>query len=80
MKIQAELATDFGLYGASLLVYKFTPHIINKAAYKLTLARKTDESVSKGRWDFNFKLIQDNYSDHYNACIEIYIQNKYDHK
>ena len=62
MKTQTELTTYFGIYGASLLVYNFTPHVINKAAYKLTIARKTDESVFKGRWDLNlFKLIQDNY-------------------
>ena len=81
MKTQTELTTDFGIYGASLLVYNFTPHLINKAAYKLTIARKTDESVLKGRWDFNlFKLIQDNYNDHYTSCVEIYIPNKYDHE
>ena len=81
MKTQTELTTDFGIYGASLLVYNFTPHLINKTVYKLTIGRKTDESVFKGRWDFNlFKLIRDNYSDHYTACIEIYIQNKLDNE
>ena len=49
MKTQTELTTDFGIYGASLLVYNFTPLLINKAAYKLTIARKTDESAFKGR-------------------------------
>ena len=36
MKTQTELTTDFGIYSVSLLVYNFTPHLINKAAYKLT--------------------------------------------
>ena len=36
---------------------------------------------SKGKWYFNlFKLIQDNYSGHYTACIENYIHNIYDHE
>ena len=78
MKTPTELTTDFGIdIGASLLVYNYTPHLINKAAYKLTISKKKiDESIFKARWDFNlFKLIQDNYSNYYTACIEIYIQN-----
>ena len=82
IKIPAEFTTDFEInICASLLIYNFTPHLINKAAYKITILKKINESVFKGRWDFNlFKLTQDNYSDHYTACIEMYLQNKYDHQ
>ena len=68
MKIPTELTADFGIdIGASLLIYNFTPHRINKAAYKITI-KKNDESVFKARWDFNlFKLIQDNYSNYYSV-------------
>ena len=41
MKIPTELTTDFGIdIGASLLIYNFTPHRINKAAYKITIKKK----------------------------------------
>ena len=52
MKTQTDLTTDFGIYGASLLVYNFTPLLINKAEYKLTIARNTDESVFKRKMVF----------------------------
>ena len=51
-----------------------TPHKTNKKAITMKVQKMSDGSnLFKGRFDFNlFKVIRDNFSNHYTVCLEIY--------
>ena len=71
-----EFTTNFGIQDASLITYTDSPHKTNKKAFTMKVQKIPDGSkLFKGRFDFNlFKLIRDNFSNHYTVCLEIYFQ------
>ncbi|XP_068673326.1 autotransporter adhesin SadA-like [Montipora foliosa] len=71
-----ELTADFGIQDADLITYSDSPHQINKKAFTMKIQKIPDGSnLFKGRFDFDlFKLIRDNFSNHYTVCLEIYFQ------
>ena len=71
-----ELTTDFSIQDASLITYNDSPHKTNKKAFTMKVQKIPEGSnLFKGRFDFNlFKLIRDNFSNHYTVCLEIHFQ------
>ena len=71
-----EFTEDAGIQDVNLIDFNDMPHKTNKKAFSMKVQRTNDGSSEyKGRFDFNlFKLIQDNFSDHYTVCLETYFQ------
>ena len=71
-----EFTEDAGIQDVNLIDFNDMPHKTNKKAFSMNVQRTNDGSSEyKGRFDFNlFKLIQDNFSDHYTVCLETYFQ------
>ena len=71
-----EFTEDAGIQDANLIDFNDMPHKTNKKAFSMKVQRTNDGSSEyKGRFDFNlFKLIRDNFSDHYTVCLETYFQ------
>ena len=71
-----EFTEDGGIQDVNLIDFNDMPHKTNKKAFSMNVQRTNDGSSEyKGRFDFNlFKLIQDNFSDHYTVCLETYFQ------
>ena len=71
-----EFTEDSGILDVNLIDFNDMPHKTNKKAFSMKVQRTNDGSSEyKGRYDFNlFKLIRDNFSDHYTVCIETYFQ------
>ena len=71
-----EFTEDAGIQDANLIDFNDVPHKTNKKAFSMKVQRTNDGSSEyKGRFDFNlFKLIRDNFSDHYTVCLETYFQ------
>ena len=71
-----EFTEDAGIQDANLIDFNDMPHKTNKKAFSIKVQRTNDGSSEyKGRFDFNlFKLIRDNFSDHYTVCLETYFQ------
>ena len=71
-----EFTKDAGIQDVNLIDFNDMPHKTNKKAFSMKVQRTNDGSSEyKGRFDFNlFKLIRDNFSDHYTVCLETYFQ------
>ena len=71
-----EFTEDAGIQDVNLIDFNDMPHKTNKKAFSTKVQRTNDGSSEyKGRFDFNlFKLIRDNFSDHYTVCLETYFQ------
>ena len=71
-----EFTEDAGIQDVNLIDFNDMPHKTNKKAFSMKVQRTNDGSSEyKGRFDFNlFKLIRDNFSDHYTVCLEMYFQ------
>ena len=71
-----EFTEDAGIQDVNLIDFNDMPHKTNKKAFSMKVQRTNDGSSEyKGRFDFNlFKLIRDNFSDHYTVCLETYFQ------
>ena len=71
-----EFTEDAGIQDVNLIDFIYMPHKTNKKAFSMKVQRTNDGSSEyKGRFDFNlFKLIRDNFSDHYTVCLETYFQ------
>ena len=71
-----EFTEDAGIQDVNLIDFNDMPHKTNKKAFSMKVQRTNDGSSEyKGRFDFNlFKLIRDNFSDHYTVCLEKYFQ------
>ena len=71
-----EFTEDAGIQDVNLIDFNDMPHKTNKKAFSMKVQRTNDGSSKyKGRFDFNlFKLIRDNFSDHYTVCLETYFQ------
>ena len=71
-----EFTEDAGIQDVNLIDFIDMPHKTNKKAFSMKVQRTNDGSSEyKGRFDFNlFKLIRDNFSDHYTVCLETYFQ------
>ena len=71
-----EFTEDAGIRDVNLIDFNDMPHKTNKKAFSMKVQRTNDGSSEyKGRFDFNlFKLIRDNFSDHYTVCLETYFQ------
>ena len=65
-----EFTEDAGIQDVNLIDFNDMPHKTNKKAFSMKVQRTNDGSSEyKGRFDFNlFKLIRDNFSDHYTVC------------
>ena len=71
-----EFTEDAGIQDVNLIDFNDMPHKTNKKAFSMKVQRTNNGSSEyKGRFDFNlFKLIRDNFSDHYTVCLETYFQ------
>ena len=71
-----EFTEDAGIQDVNLIDFNDMPHKTNKKAFSMKVQRTNDGSSEyKGRFDFNlFKLIRDDFSDHYTVCLETYFQ------
>ena len=71
-----EFTEDFGIQDVNLITYNDSPHKTNKKAFTLKVQKTNDgSSLFKGRFDFNlFKMIRDDFSNHYTVCIEVYFE------
>ena len=71
-----EFTEDAGIQDVNLMDFNDMPHKTNKKAFSMKVQRTNDGSSEyKGRFDFNlFKVIRDNFSDHYTVCLETYFQ------
>ena len=71
-----EFTEDAGIQDVNLIDFNDMSHKTNKKAFSMKVQRTNDGSSKyKGRFDFNlFKLIRDNFSDHYTVCLETYFQ------
>ena len=71
-----EFTEDAGIQDVNLIDFNDMSHKTNKKAFSMKVQRTNDGSSEyKGRFDFNlFKLIRDNFSDHYTVCLETYFQ------
>ena len=71
-----EFTEDAGIQDVNLIDFNDMPHKTNKKSFSMKVQRTNDGSSEyKGRFDFNlFKLIPDNFSDHYTVCLETYFQ------
>ena len=71
-----EFTEDAGIQDANLIDFNDMPHKTNKKAFSMKVQRTNDGSSEyKGQFDFNlFKLIRDNFSDHYTVCLETYFE------
>ena len=71
-----EFTEDAGIQDVNLIDFNDMPHKTNKKAFSMKVQRTNDgNSEYKGRFDFNlFKLIRDDFSDHYTVCLETYFQ------
>ena len=71
-----EFTEDAGIQDVNLIDFNDMPDKTNKKVFSMKVQRTNDGSSEyKGRFDFNlFKLIRDNFSDHYTVCLETYFQ------
>ena len=71
-----EFTEDAGIQDVNLIDFNDMPHKTNKKAFSMKVQRTNDgRSEYKGRFDFNlFKLIRDDFSNHYTVCLETYFQ------
>ena len=71
-----EFTEDFGIQDVNLITYDDSPHKSNKKAFSLKVQKTNDGSnLFKGRFDFNlFRMIRDDFSNHYTVCIEVYFE------
>ena len=71
-----EFTEDAGIQDVNLIDFNDMPHKTNKKVFSMKVQRTNDGSSEyKGRFDFNlFKVIGDDFSDHYTVCLETYFQ------
>ena len=74
---EGEFTTDLGIISARLTQFSDSPHKTNDKVFKIRVERDGSNGLSeyKCRFNFNlFKLLRDNFSNNYTACLETYFR------
>ena len=74
---EGEFTTDHGIISARLTQFSDSPHKTNDKVFKIRVERDGSNGLSeyKCRFNFNlFKLLRDNFSNNYTACLETYFR------